>query len=385
MLELLIVLLPVAAVSGWYSAFRYYNKSHRNRRSFGQAYVRGIHYLLNEKPDRALDAFTDLVATDQETTEFHVALGNFFRRRGEVEKAIQIHQNLTDKPSISQFQLEQASFELGRDFLSAGLYDRAETIFIALTDRDKHKVQAMQCLLHIYQQEKDWLKAIEYTRLLEANGKVPKGEKIAHFFCELAIEAQQTNKSEQANQYLQQAKQGEPDNIRVNLLDAKNAINHGQIKQALAQLQAIAEHAPAYIPTMLPLFQNCYERTGNTDIDPQIQYFQELYNQHHPEKLATLLATLIQKHKGTKTAIQFMSESISRHPSITSLNRLIDLQLTENSNDNHKHLQQIRQITSQIASTEKIHFHCNQCGFNATELHWRCPGCCHWDSIQPNA
>ena len=384
MLELLIILLPVAAASGWYSAFKYYKPHSSNYRPLEQAYIRGIHYLLNEKPDQALGAFTDGVASDHETTEFHLALGNFFRRRGEVEKAIQIHQKLIDKQTLNKPELGQVSFELGQDFLSAGLYDRAETIFIALAaNHSKHKEPAMQCLLHIYQQEKDWLKAIKYTRLLTPTNTLHKGEKTAHFYCELAVEAQQAHCPEKVQQYLRLAQQEEPDNIRVNILNAQIALNEGHSEWAFEQLKSITQRAPQYIPVILPQIQSCCEYS--TGIDGPIQYLQELHKRFPVKKLTILLATLLKEHQGTEKAIEFLTEAVSQHPSLTSLNQLINLELTLSEGETYTHLQQFQGITQHLINNEITQYRCKHCGFNAIELHWLCPGCCHWESILPTA
>jgi lipopolysaccharide biosynthesis regulator YciM len=184
--DLLWLLLPLAAASGWLAA-RFEQKRHA-RQSFDlpSAYFKGLNFLLNEQPDKAIEVFMRVLEVNSDTVETHLALGNLFRRRGEVERAIRIHQNLIARPTLDKEQRSHALLELGQDYLKAGLFDRAENLFLELAEIRAHSEQALKLLLHIYQQEKEWEKAISITRKLARVSGKNLDEMIAHFYCELA-------------------------------------------------------------------------------------------------------------------------------------------------------------------------------------------------------
>ncbi|NNF96569.1 MAG: tetratricopeptide repeat protein, partial [Halobacteria archaeon] len=187
MLEILFFLLPIAALSGWWLGRR--SKARRQEESsleLPSSYLRGLNYLLNEQQDKAIDLFIQLLDVDNDTVETHLALGSLFRRRGEVDRAIRIHQNLIARPTLSKEQRMQALFELGQDYMRAGLLDRAETLLGELIGNEPHTVAALQHLLDIYQQEKDWDKAIQIAQRLESRTGQSKRNLIAQYYCEKA-------------------------------------------------------------------------------------------------------------------------------------------------------------------------------------------------------
>ncbi len=182
------LLLPIAAVSGWVLGVRNPRTEQDTGRERGlrSDYFKGINYLLNEQPDKAIEVFIKVLEVDQETVETHLALGNLYRRRGEVDRAIRIHQNLVARNSLSAEQRYEALLELGQDYLSAGLLDRAEDLFKELAEASHYRVQALRQLIDIYEQEKDWDEAISCARQLERATGNQLGPVIAHYQCEQA-------------------------------------------------------------------------------------------------------------------------------------------------------------------------------------------------------
>src|SRR3972149_1945846 len=184
--DLLWLLLPLAAASGWFVARLEQKRRVQKSLDLPSAYFTGLNFLLNEQPDKAIEVFIRVLEVNSDTVETHLALGNLFRRRGEVERAIRIHQNLIARPTLDKEQRSHALMELGQDYFKAGLFDRAENLFLELAEIQAHSEQALKLLLHIYQQEKEWEKAIDVTRkLAPITGKI-MDENIAHFYCELA-------------------------------------------------------------------------------------------------------------------------------------------------------------------------------------------------------
>ncbi|MBV8803080.1 MAG: lipopolysaccharide assembly protein LapB, partial [Gammaproteobacteria bacterium] len=184
-------------------------------------YLVGLNYLLNEEPDKAVDVFIKMLEVDSNTVETHLAVGKLFRRRGEVDRAIRIHQNLIARPQLDKAYREQSLFELGQDYLSAGFLDRAERIFLEILNIKEYSVPALRALLDIYQQEKDWENAIQIAKKLAVATKKPTKHMIAHYYCELADNAFHKNQNEQATDYLQQALDSDENCVRASLTLAK--------------------------------------------------------------------------------------------------------------------------------------------------------------------
>ena len=182
-----VALLPVAALSGWLAARRSQNVGPSvSTGGLRSNYFRGINYLLNEQPDKAIEAFIRVLEVDSETVETHLALGNLYRRRGEVDRAIRIHQNIIARPTLRADQRNEALLELGNDYMRAGLLDRAENLFRELCDTDGYTVPALRQIIDLYQQEKDWDQAIVCARRLAGVSGEPLGRVIAHYYCEQA-------------------------------------------------------------------------------------------------------------------------------------------------------------------------------------------------------
>ncbi|MCK7576992.1 MAG: tetratricopeptide repeat protein [Chromatiales bacterium] len=290
--------LPVAAASGWYAAIRYYKKKYLTNRpqDLRQVYVRGLNYLLSEKTDQAIDTFAHLLVSDIETIETHIALGNLFRRRGEIERAIEIHEKLIDQDDLECGTAASAHFELGRDYLHAGLFDRAEGILSNLTDHPSYRKAALQQLLLIYQQEKEWQKAMECARELKSMGKVLRGETAAQFLCEMAEEALQQGLAGDGITYLQRALREDPRCIRATLLTARIQMRSGRFDQALRTLKKVESQDSAYIPEILEPLGVCHERL-HLPAEELHAYLSHLYESFGCEDAAVYLAEHLETHK----------------------------------------------------------------------------------------
>ncbi|HUM90873.1 MAG TPA: tetratricopeptide repeat protein, partial [Candidatus Competibacter sp.] len=234
MMELLWLLLPVAAASGWWAARREIAKP--NRAAVRSAdYFKGLNYLIDDKPDQAIEVLTRMADVDRDTAEIHLALGNLFRRRGEVDRAIHIHGSLIARTNLTADQRRQAVMELGEDYLRAGLFDRAEALFRELMEQPDHMEVAISRLIYIFQQEKDWRQAIEYCDRLEQIGGGSKRKETAHFCCELAEVASSRPKDAEAKAWLLDALGRDPDCTRASLFLGRFAM---RIRDPHAPLQA---------------------------------------------------------------------------------------------------------------------------------------------------
>lgn len=377
MLEWLFFLLPVAALSGWLMARRHYKRRYRPQNSgFSPEYFKGLNYLLNEQPDKAIDVFIGLLEVNSETVETHLALANLFRRRGETDRAIRIHQNLIARPTLSSQQRTQALVELGLDYMNAGVLDRAEHLFLELLQQTPTPNEAPKQLMRIYQQEKKWQQAIEMAKRVTADNKLPTHALIAQFYCELAEQLPE-KEQQQALSLLRNARQYDANCVRASLLEGKLLIQSGQFKKAIKVLQQIEQQNHFFLSEALPLLQRCYEQNG------QLAQFRDwleqlLTRQPHLTSARLLLTRLIQKQQGNQAAQQFLHRQLYQHPSVEGLHQLIML-----GEDNHQVLiPLIKEVTTALIH-KGDRYTCKNCGFSGRTMHWHCPGCSQWASIRP--
>jgi lipopolysaccharide biosynthesis regulator YciM len=380
--EWLLLLLPVAAASGWYAARRHYVRKYlvEHSHSLRKAYCRGLNYLFSEKTDKAIEAFVDLLTHDVETIETHIALGNLFRRRGEIEKAIEIHETLIERDDLNPQQHESAQFELGVDYLRAGLFDRAESIFQNLTDREGARKGALQQLLDIYQHEKDWLKAMDCARQLRSLGKVPRGETVAQFLCELAEETLCADRDSAARQ-LEEALREDPKCARASLLLAKLHMREGRFEEALQALKRVESQNPALLPEIVEPLCVCHDRM-ETRPGELIGYLGYLYERYGFESAGLALAARIRSEQGAGRAVEHLLRVLDNRPTLKSLSAMTGLLLEDGAETQREALVRLDRALGRLSSGAPRYV-CAKCGFSGGELHWRCPSCRCWESTRP--
>jgi lipopolysaccharide biosynthesis regulator YciM len=376
---LLVLLLPVAVYFGWWLARTFERRSLSKRnRLFSDQYFQGLNYLLNEQPDKAIQVFLELAEVNQDTVETHMALGSLFRRRGEVDRAIRFHQNIIAKPGLGSEQRTQALLELGEDYMRAGLLDRAERLFSELIETDAHTPAALRSLLDIYQQERDWEKALEQAQRLEQVSGEHMGNVMAQFSCELAESALAENDRESARRHLRQARRNDPRCVRARFLLADIAAMEGEPQSALDLYEEIAELDSDYIPELLEDYlgtavaadaaQRCRDKLD------------EWATKYKGISLILKLTEFIGREQGDDAAGQFLVESLTNKPSVKGLDRLIELKAsghldTESSNDI------LKAVTTRLLSRQP-RYRCHHCGFSGQTHHWLCPSCRHWSTTK---
>lgn len=380
MQELLWLLLPVAAASGWWVARRSAARGcEKTDRMTTPAYFRGLNYLLNEEPDKAIDVFVQLVEVDSETVETHLALGSLFRRRGEVERAIRIHQNLIARPALSREQRALALLELGQDYMRAGLYDRAENLFLELKEMKLHVRKALENLRTIYQQERDWNACLSVAKELEE--LVPESLDLeeAHYYCELADEARARDELDKAQQLLKKAVVANKDCVRPVHMQAEMAIEQSQCRRAIKLLRQTAEKDPDYLPEVLPQIVECYQRLEQPD--ELKRYLAALINTSPYTGVALTMAELIRHTEGEQEASSFLGEQVAAHPSLQGLLKLIEMNEALPNAQAVSMLYKVKEHMQRLLS-ERPAYQCIKCGFVASTLHWQCPSCRSWSTIR---
>ena len=381
MIELLILLLPVAAASGWWAARR----SQRRSDNSGVAgrnptYFQGINYLLNEQPDKAIDVFVKLLEVDSETVETHLALGNLFRRRGEVDRAIRIHQNLIARPSLSPDLRAQALLELGLDYMRAGLFDRAESLFNELTEDNHYCEQSLRNLLVIYQQEKDWEQCLLVAERLESLTKQSTAAERAHFHCELAEAALAADDRAAALRHIEHPQAADNTSVRATLMRGNLEADRGDCRAAVKTFERVEKLDPDLLTEVLPPLAECYRRLG--EAGHLRAYLQQVHAKRGDIASALALAEQIQDQEGEVAATGFMTDYLGSHPNLRGLERLISLKLSQANAPAAETLHILRDLVDRLLRNRPA-YQCGHCGFTAKQLHWNCPGCKTWGSMRP--
>jgi len=379
--DLLWLLLPVAAVSGWFAGRRNQARTGSCPDSIlGSEYIKGLNYLLNEQQDKAIDVFIRMLEVNSDTVETHLALGNLFRKRGEVDRAIRIHQNLIARDSLSDEQRNDALLELGQDYMKAGLFDRAEGLFNELIENNVHLSSVLPLLLDIYQQEKDWLNAIRIARQMGIVGGQQARSIIAQFYCELAENARARDNLEEACRLLEEAGDYDPYCARARLIRAGIARQQGEYQAALAAYEQVGERDIELLPEILDDMQACHAALGTQPV--MIDYLYKVISQYTGISPVLMLADIIRHENDDRAAAEFISGELGKRPSVRGLSRFIDLSLANSEGGARENLLILKNMTDKLLENKPV-YKCHDCGFCGKTLHWQCPGCKHWNTVKP--
>ncbi len=375
----LLLLLPVAIYFGWWLAKSFDRRSSNKRTQlFSNQYFQGLNYLLNEQPDKAIQVFLELAEVNQDTVETHMALGSLFRRRGEVDRAIRFHQNIIAKPGLEPEQRTQALLELGEDYMRAGLLDRAERLFSELIESDAQTPSALRSLLEIYQQEKDWEKALEQAQRLEQVKGEHMGDMMAQFCCEMAESALSEGDKDAAGRQLRQARRLDPDCIRARFITARMAVSAEDFKTALDAYEDIAELDSNYIPELLEGYLEAAALAGQSQRSRR--KLDEWAASYKGISLILKLTEFVADEQGGEEAGKFLVEALTSKPSVRGLDRLIEFkaagQLEAATSDDI-----LKAVTTRLMSRQPA-YRCNHCGFSGQTHHWQCPSCKNWGTTK---
>ena len=376
-----LLLIPAAAAIGWLAGRRGGEIKGGARVSrLSNTYFRGLNYLLNEQQDKAIEIFLQIAEVDKDTVETQFALGHLFRRRGEVDRAIRLHQSLVARNGLSEEQKTRAVLALGEDYMRAGLLDRAETLFTDLVQMGVHAPQALRQLIAIYQAERDWHKAIEHALRYEQTSGEPMGKVIAHFHCELAEKARLENRNDKARERIAEAYSTDSHCVRAGVIEGRLELSEGNDAAAIRAFERVARHDIDYLPEIMAPLLACYERRG--ELARARGFLQEMI-EHYPGISPVLaLAQMIQRDEDVGAAQQFLARQLQQRPSVRGEAAFIDLSLENPANDADESLRTLKQITDQLVVRTNS-YRCQRCGFGARAHHWQCPSCKQWGTIKP--
>lgn len=382
MLELLFLLLPIAAGYGWYMGNRSaHHRGEDKAHHLSRQYVAGLNLLLSEQSDKAVDLFIELLQVDNETIDTHLALGNLFRSRGEVDRAIRIHQNLIARPSLTLDQRNLALQQLAKDYMVAGFFDRAEKIFHQLVAEPDFKLLALQQLLAIYQQTRDWEQAIDIAQQLIKNGKPKLKKDVAHFYCELANVAIQQNNEKLARLQLKKALSVDKDCVRASLMLAQFDIQKREYKTAIKYLEQVLEQDVEFISEALPPLDICYQ--AQDKLTALNRFLQQCLEKNAGATAELMMADVISQRNGDALAQNFLTRQLIKNPTLKGFHKLMELHVAQAEEGRAKtSLTTLKELVAEQIRV-KPQYRCRKCGFSTHSLYWHCPSCKGWGAIKP--
>jgi lipopolysaccharide assembly protein B len=360
---------------GWIAARIDIRQIVSESRALPRSYFKGLNFLLNEQPDKAIEAFIEVVKVDPETIELHFALGSLFRRRGEYDRAIRMHQNLLERSDLGAEQKVMALAELGQDYLKAGILDRAEEVFKKLETSAQSR-PARRHLLEIYEQEKDWSRAIDMTRLVDSDPRA-----LAQYYCELAAAEAASSRPDVARRHLEQALESNRKCVRASLQLGDLDKNQGNVDAAIEHWKRIESQNPAYLALVAQRLLEAYRDSGR---DEEGLTLLAGYLERYPS--LDLLDTVFQQTleaKGPEQAYALVRDELRRNPTLLGLDRLLEAQIiAAGSPDKRRDLELVRNLVH--GHTRRLaRYRCENCGFKARQFHWRCPACGGWETYPP--
>ncbi|EGA63878.1 lipopolysaccharide assembly protein LapB [Vibrio brasiliensis] len=382
MLEILFLLLPIAAAYGWYMGNRSAQQDKQKQSNqISRQYVTGLNLLLSDQSDKAVDHFIELLQVDNETIDTHLALGNLFRSRGEVDRAIRIHQNLISRSGLTIDQKNIALQQLAKDYMASGFLDRAEKIFEQLVDEPDHREAALQQLVAIYQQTREWSKAINYASLLVKMGRKRMRTSIGHFWCELAMQEKAEGNHAQAMQNFKRALAEDPKCVRASIALGKLYLDNEDYRSTIKYMEMVLDQDSDFVSEVLPTLAECYHHLGQED--ELLNFLRQCIVNKAGVSAELMLAQLVAQHDGVGAAQELLTRQLVKNPTMKGFYRLMDYHLAEAEEGRAKaSLGTLQKLVGEQLKV-KPHYRCRKCGFSTHSMYWHCPSCKGWGTIKP--
>ncbi len=378
---IVLILLPLAFAAGWWCARRWGGGALGGRSDeLSSDYFRGLNYLLNEEQDKAIEVFLRLAEYNRDAVETHLALGSLYRRRGEVDRAIRLHQHLVSRPGLSNEIKTLGLMELGDDYMRAGLLDRAESLFSDLVALQAHAPSALRQLIGIYQHERDWNKAIEQARLLEKATGESEAVLIAQFYCELADQYRLQGQFDTARGYIRQAFENDAHCIRALLASAVMDVSEQAYARAIETYQQALDIDLAFVPQVLPSLQSAYAQL-QAPVEAA-RYYDELLGRYQGISLVLARVELYRQQEGEAAAQAFLTRQLRARPTVRGLMALIDASMERLDGEILANFTILHDLMRKLLEGQ-MKYRCTRCGFGAKAHHWQCPGCKSWSTIRP--
>ena len=371
--------LPVFFGMGWVAARIDIRSLLSESSALPTSYFRGLNFLLNEQPDKAIESFLQVAKENPQTVELQFALGSLFRRRGEVDRAIRMHQDLVNREDLPPDSRRQASFELAEDYFKAGLLDHAEQVLAKMAEADP-SADVHRQLLDIYIQEKDWEKAIGAAKKLEVSAKRNYQKEIANYHCELAITEQVHGRPEAAGAHLGRAIEANRKCVRANILRGEWLARAGRHEQAIEAWKAIESQDPAYFGLAAEGMVESYKALGR--LGEGLALLRGLQHRFPGLDLLNVVYQATAEHEGDEAAWRLVRDEVRRNPTLVGLDRMIDAELLRAPAERRQDLQLMKNLVHSHAQALAVYL-CGNCGFKARQFFWQCPACGGWETFPP--
>lgn len=370
---------PVFFAFGWFAARIDIKHLLRDSSTMPRSTLQGLNFLLNEQPDKAIDAFLEAVSVDPQTVELHFALGSLFRRRGEVDRAIRVHQVLIEREDLNEEQRLQALDELGLDYLKAGLLDRAEQVYLKLKGTARED-KALKALLEIYQQEKDWQQAIEVAKLLPERSSHLWERDVAEFHCEIAASQLALSRFDEAKSQADLALSINRKCVRANVILGDIAAAQGRLDEALEYWRRIEQQQPEYLALVAERMMDAYRKSGR---ESEGMLLLRSYLSQYPT--LDLLEAVFQwemDKQGAEAAYGLVRDELRRNPTLLGLEKLLEAAVLTAPVEKRHDVEMVKGFIH--GHTRKVaRYRCEECGFKARQFYWRCPACGGWETYPP--
>lgn len=381
---LLYVLIVAAIGIGWWMGRRERVKdTGTGTPAPSNNYYQGLNYLLNEEPDRAVATFIEDLEVNSETLDTHLALGSLLRRRGELEKAVIVHENILTQQALDKDSILNVQLELARDYLLAGLLDRAEDLLLKLSVEPGHiRTESLKLMLEIYEQEKEWERATEIGELLAVGEDTEQYERaISHYYCEIAQELLRKKQNDEVRQAINEATGHDANNARVSLVKGQLEFAEGNYDAAIESLMRIKNQDPIYVPESLDLLAEAFEKSERTSNELK-DYLNECLDISPSISIVLLLAQLLRQTQGDEAVAKFIANHLKRNPTIRGLTQLIDMHIDHAHGVSKQNLSILRSFAEALVA-DKPAYRCKSCGFDGKKMRWHCPSCKSWGTIAP--
>ena len=370
--------LPLFFILGWLGSRFDLRQLKRETRESPKAYYKGLSLLLNEQQDKAIDAFIETVQNDPDTTELHFALGNLFRRRGEFERSVRVHQHLLVRADLPQAERERAQHALAQDFVKAGLFDRAEAAYKLLEGTAYH-TEARLALLNLYERSRDWRAAVDTAQQLEAAGTGSFARRISHYWCELALIAEEQGRADEAERSLQQALKADPSSARPWVMQGQRLARAGKPAEAFEAWNELRRRDPASFTLVANDYAAAALAAGRAD-DAKAALEKLLADAPRLD----FLSAWAKVQPDAEVAANRYREMLHSQPTLSAAREVLQQPAIAASAAAvgplaERSLADVRTAVTRAAKPLQ-RYRCAACGFEAQRHFWQCPGCLSWDS-----
>jgi lipopolysaccharide biosynthesis regulator YciM len=380
---LFIIPLFIAIAAGWFLGRWQAAGKKPAQQSLQQEYFQGLDYLLSENTDKAIESFIRALEINSSTIPAHIALAKLFRKKGDVERAIQIHQSLLARSDLSRHDFLRIQMALARDYFAVGLLDRAENLLLEIKAQrpgpDIHQ-KAMSLLIRLYEKEQEWQQALDLANQLMKSELQGIEVELSHYCCELAEGLIQQQRYRHATEKLRMALTYDKSAVRASLLLAEIAMKQQDWKIAIKEFKRVVNQDPVFLSETIKRLKQCYREIN------QLPEFERLMKQWLSKTPSTTImlavADCVFERDGAYPAGAFITDQLKHRPSIKGFNQLIDLYIAHASKGANESLMVLRGLTGQLQLSKPV-YNCQRCGFSGKSLHWQCPSCQNWGTVKP--